>query len=92
MTISESTVDPVSIVDSPGPGEPAPVPTARALRVSSGIRFVRTVAILLGGAAGFGIAWSNPDRGQVDGWYAWAALGTFLGLVSGSSFGSGIAR
>lgn len=87
MTASASTVD------STGPGEAVPpAPTANALRVGAGIRFLRTVATLIGGTAGLLIAWSNPDRGIENGWYAWAALGTFLGLVSGSSFGSGIAR
>ena len=87
MTISES------IVDSSGLGEPVPpAPTARALRIGAGIRFLRTLATLLGGAAGLGIAWTNPDRFVQDEWYAWAALATLLGLVAGSSFASGIAR
>jgi hypothetical protein len=86
VTISES------FVDSSGLGESLPAPgTSAGLRTGTAVRAGRSVLTLLGGAAGFAIAWSNPDR-ELDQWYAWAGLGTFLGLVAGSSFGSGIAR
>jgi hypothetical protein len=62
------------------------------LRISPWTRLWRTALTLIGGAGGFAIAWSNPDRGIADGWYAWATLGTLLGLVAGSTFGSGVAR
>jgi hypothetical protein len=47
--------------------------------------------MVLGGAAAFAVVWTHPDRAQ-DVWYAWAALGTLLGVLAGWSFGSGIAR
>lgn len=62
------------------------------LPVGAWTRVWRSSLVVAGGAAGFAVAWSNPDRGVVDAWYPWAALGTFLGIVSGSSFGSGLAR
>ena len=55
-------------------------------------RLWRNTLLVVGGAAGLGLVWSHPDRGVADGWYVWAALATLLGVLSGSSFGSGIAR
>ena len=53
--------------------------------------FWRLALVVVGAAAGFAVVWTHPDRGH-ESWYAWAALGTMLGGVSGWSFGSGIAR
>ncbi len=55
-------------------------------------RLWRNALLIIGGAAGLGLVWSHPDRGVADGWYVWAALATLLGVLSGSSFGSGVAR
>ncbi|HLT10640.1 MAG TPA: hypothetical protein VK028_07525 [Micromonosporaceae bacterium] len=67
--------------------EPAP-----RLEVSVAARVARTVLMLAGGAGALAVAWTNPDRGTEPAWHLWAALATFLGLVSGSSIGSGVAR
>lgn len=51
----------------------------------------RSLLMLVGGASAFAIVWLHDDRGR-DGWWAWATFGTLLGVLSGASFGSGIAR
>jgi hypothetical protein len=65
------------------------VATAQPIRIRT--RFWRFALMVLGGAAAFAVVWAHPDRGH-DTWFAWAALGTLLGVLSGWSFGSGIAR
>lgn len=77
----------VSTTTEPGPPAAPTIP----LEIRPRTRIWRLAVIALGGAAGFAVVWSHPNRGQ-DVWYAWAALGTFLGVLAGSSFGSGIAR
>jgi hypothetical protein len=47
--------------------------------------------MLFGGAVGFAIVWFHPDHGR-DVWWAWATFGTLVGVLSGASFGGGIAR
>jgi hypothetical protein len=73
----------------PGYDEQVTPPTALEMRAVT--RFWRFVVILAGAVAGFAIVWTHPDRGR-DVWYGWAALGTLLGVLAGSAFGSGIAR
>ena len=70
---------------------PAAEAPTNALEIRARTRAWRFALMLLGGAAGFAVVWYHPDRGQ-DIWYAWATLGTLLGVLSGWSFGSGIAR
>jgi hypothetical protein len=71
--------------------QPAPEAPTVALELRGRTRVWRVALMVLGGAAGFAIVWTHPERGRED-WYAWAALGTLLGGLAGSSFGSGIAR
>jgi hypothetical protein len=71
--------------------QPVPEAPTVGLEMRARTRVWRFALIVLGGAAGFAVVWSHPDRGQ-DTWYIWASLGTLLGLLSGWSFGSGIAR
>jgi hypothetical protein len=73
-------------------GTPSEDDARRSLGVGVGARLLRTLLMVAGGAAALAIAWTNPDRGEASAWNLWAALATFLGVVSGSSFGSGVAR
>lgn len=69
----------------------APEAPTVALEIDARSRIWRLAIMVIGGAAGFAVVWYHPDRG-FDTWYVWATLGTLLGVLSGWSFGSGIAR
>jgi hypothetical protein len=77
----------VTILEPP----PTPVAPTTAQPIPIRTRFWRFALMVLGGAIAFAVVWSHRDRGH-DTWHAWAALGTLLGVLSGWSFGSGIAR
>jgi hypothetical protein len=88
MQSADAIAEAVAATDSQADPEPAGQP----LRVSAVARTLRSALMILGGAGALAIAWTNPDRGIEPAWYVWATIATFLGVISGSSFGSGVAR
>jgi hypothetical protein len=69
-----------------------PQRAGQPLPIGATARVLRSALMLVGGAGALAIAWTNPDRGIEPAWYVWATIATFLGVVSGSSFGSGVVR
>ncbi|WP_344079152.1 hypothetical protein [Luedemannella helvata] len=65
----------------------------RPLGVAGWTRTYRTALMVLGGTLAFAVAWSNPDKDTYhSNWLIWTAVAVLLGALSGSAFGSGLAR
>jgi len=87
-----TTTDAVAEAIATGDAEADPEPGGQPLGIGLATRTWRSALMVLGGVAGLGVAWTDPDRGSAPQWYIWAAIAILLGIVSGSSLGSGVAR